>query len=285
MPEGPEVLQFAKDLHSRICNTYLISISHDGNSRYKNDGIPGINLLPYSSYYVSNVFTKGKHIFVQIHNHNNPYYFIFIEIRFGEAGRLSLEKTKHSNICFEFCDTVTLLDNFVFHGQKFQIYFEDARHRGAIEIRNQEDTNTKLKKLGPDLLMEQINFQNYLSILNKCKQTWQVCQFLMDQSKFCGIGNYLKADVLYLCKIRPDRLLQNLSDQDKHNLYYYSLLLIREAYAAGGLTIKDYYTIDGEVGAYKKKIYGKGCDDYGNIVIKTEFKDKRTSHWVPNIQV
>lgn len=288
MPEGPEVKQLSDDLRSRVLNKYLISVLHDGKSKYENEGIPGIGLMiPGNIYFVQHIFTKGKHIFIQLNDCSIKNYIIYIEIRFGEAGRLSIDYTKYCNIALEFCNDI-IAGQFTIMIEKFYIYFEDVRKRGAIEIKDINDLNKKLKNLGPDLLSEDVTYELYLKIIkdNIARNPhWQICQYLMNQSKLSGIGNYLKADVLYLCKIRPDRLLSSLTLLDIQNLYYYSITLIKEAYDAGGLTIKNFYTIDGEVGRYKKRIYGKIMDNFGNPVIKTEFKDKRMSHWVPNVQV
>jgi len=314
MPEGPEVKQLCVDLRNRILNGYLIGVFHDGNSRYKSDGLPGINLLRSEKYLVKSVFTKGKHIFVQLEDCIVNDHVVYMEIRFGEAGRLSLELNTHCNIALSFEQTETVLnsqnsstlishDSFNLNTQdsstsnsftiqlvtkSFFIYFEDSRHRGAIEFKDKEDLDKKLKKLGPDLLSGDVPYELYFKIITECATRnphWEICQFMMNQSKLSGIGNYLKADILYMCKIRPDRLLKDLSSIDIQNLYYYSIMLIKEAYDAGGLTIKNFYTIDGEVGAYKKRIYGKQFDDFRNPVIRTEYKDKRTSHWVPNVQI
>lgn len=35
----------------------------------------------------------------------------------------------------------------------------------------------------------------------------EICQLLIDQSFVCGIGNYLRSDILYLSKIYPYKKL------------------------------------------------------------------------------
>ena len=51
--------------------------------------------------------------------------------------------------------------------------------------------------------------------------------------------------------------------------------------------IRNYSNLDNQLGNYvfEFKVYQQKKDPLGNIVKKIETKDKRTSHWVPEIQI
>ena len=47
-----------------------------------------------------------------------------------------------------------------------------------------------------------------------------IVAFLMDQSQFCGIGNYIKNESLYLSGISPKRKTNDITDDEKKKLYH-----------------------------------------------------------------
>ena len=118
-----------------------------------------------------------------------------------------------------------------------------------------------------------------ISLSNKRIKNKQICGFLLEQKYFSGIGNFLRSEIVYTAKIRPDKILSNLSDFEKGELYDVSLKVILEAYLTQGIS-GGYFP----KGTFKLKCYNRNFDPYGNIVVKEYFKDKRSMYWVPEIQ-
>jgi formamidopyrimidine-DNA glycosylase len=114
---------------------------------------------------------------------------------------------------------------------------------------------------------------------------------LMDQKVISGIGNYLRADILYLSKINPFRKVNKLSDNDIKVIFNNSKIL----------TWGDYDIKKGKALKIIKKttklpkdydriffIYSEDEDIHGNKVVKKELYEgsqKRFIYYVPNIQV
>jgi formamidopyrimidine-DNA glycosylase len=114
---------------------------------------------------------------------------------------------------------------------------------------------------------------------------------LLNQKVISGIGNYLRADVLWSSKISPFRKVQDLSDLDIKHLYENSKIL----------TWGDYdYKKAVEIKIIKKNtklpsnygrdffVYYSDEDIYGNSVIKEELYEgnqKRFIYWVKEIQI
>ena len=164
--------------------------------------------------------------------------------------------------------------------------FDDVRSQGIFNIYfDQKSLETKLNEIGPDYLHGNITLEQYrekISGKKLCKK--EICNFLMDQKFFSGLGAYLRTEILYASGILPTRLLKDLTPSDIENLYNNTMKIVKLAYDGKGLTIKNYKTPDGSVGTYKVAVYGRKTDDHGNKVIKGTFTDKRTSHYVVEIQ-
>jgi formamidopyrimidine-DNA glycosylase len=108
----------------------------------------------------------------------------------------------------------------------------------------------------------------------------------MNQSVISGIGNYLKAEILYACQISPHRLCKDITAEEYGNLYSACVWLPRLSYKLGGATLATYKDADGKVGEFSRRfaVYNQKTDPYGQTVIKEVTKDKRTTHWVPGVQ-
>jgi formamidopyrimidine-DNA glycosylase len=111
-------------------------------------------------------------------------------------------------------------------------------------------------------------------------------EVLMNQSLIGGIGNYIKAEVLYIAGISPHRLVDSLSDNEFSALNKATRDVVRSSYARRGATISTYKDIDGDVGnfAFYFRVYGRATCENGFSVVRETTKDKRMTHWVPQIQ-
>jgi len=185
------------------------------------------------------------------------------------SGRWQYDEGKHSGIELVFDD--------------YSLFFEDQRHFGSLVVCfGKEELNLSLKAVGQDLLSDDVSFEDYNHVIsNKRIRTKQICSFLLEQKYFSGIGNWVRAEVLYECGIAPFRTLESLTIGEKKLLHFNSIKILRDAYKKKGLTIMNYISPDGEYGTYDVKIYMKDKDPEGNDIVRETFSDKRTMHWVP----
>lgn len=103
-----------------------------------------------------------------------------------------------------------------------------------------------LKQLGLDILPEdnapfdQAQFKQRLlsphqnNLLNRT-----IGAALLDQSIVAGIGNYLRAEILFLCQIDPWRNVNELTESELHRLCEMIPQIARRAYETGGVTASD----------------------------------------------
>lgn len=307
MPEGPEVRCIAESLNKDLLGSSILKIQWTEKSRYRNDEPLNFSqiTLPLK---VCAITVKGKCIILILAQPDSKV--IYLTSQLGVGGQWTWEQEKHSDLWFE------IVDKNLIHRI---LYYRDPRHQGQIRffLSLESFENTINKAIGHDLLQHAINLQNsniqvaspqdtlwpiwQSKIKNKrFKEDKMICIFLMEQNHFSGIGNYLRAEILYESRVSPFRTLRSLLDRDILFLYYFSLKIILDSYNCHGLTIATYWDLDGNIGTYPRKVYGKSHDPYGNIVEKyddksckslkdinddDEEKKGRTIHWVPAIQI
>lgn len=288
MPEGPEVHTIVDEIKSKIVGRSLISIEWDNESKYHKGLSNYEDLCNYLPMTITDVFAHGKQIFmilyrsyrVQDEDHEKKFY---INITLGMEGKIDWVPSSHSNLWMNistdnFIDEIIIIDDI--------LYFDDSRHFGNVFILDQCQYEIKLKSIGPDLLTSEITEEEWFGkARNKRISNKQICDYLMEQKYFSGIGNYLKAEILYASRVKPDRIMSDLSDEDLRNLLHWSKNKITESYLSNGLTIRSYRSPEGKLGTFERVVYGKKFDPLGNPVVQSKFKDGRTTHWVPNLQV
>lgn len=272
MPEGPEVKILVDQLSSKLNDSNILSL--DINSgRYikkKPDNYDTFtNLLPTK---INSVNCKGKFIWFELENG----WMIWNTL--GMSGGWKNVKTKHSHL--------TLLTEK--KGNELELYFDDYRNFGTFKFMNQKkDLDKKLKDLGCDVLRNEFTKEYCLKVLNtKRNQVKTLPEVLMNQKLFCGVGNYLKSEILYQSKISPHRLINSLTDNEKELIFKNTKDIAYKSYKSGGASVRDFSDLDNEKGLYTNilKVYFKKEDSLGNKVKKETTKDKRTTHWVPEIQ-
>lgn len=270
MPEGPEVksmvIQLNKYLSGKTLNQIII---HSGRySKKSPDNFTKfIETLPLKILEVRN---KGKFIWFQFEGGWTMWNTL------GMTGGWKLEKEKHSH--YEF-----ILN------QNTSLWFTDMRNFGTIKFcYDENEFKKKLKSLGPDVLEEDFTLDTFKTLMtNKKLKDKTIPEVFMNQKHISGLGNYLKSEILYESKISPHRLLEDLSGEDLEILYKNIKKICLASLKAGGATIRNYSNIDNEVGNYvfEFKVYQQKKDPLGNIVKRIETKDKRTTHWVSEIQI
>lgn len=266
-PEGPECRKFAEDLARRLSYRKLVSIEVMSGRYLKKppSGLDGfMGRLPVD---IVGVGVHGKFIYWILKDELSIWNTL------GMTGNWSSEQKKHSRIKFN-------LDNGT-------IYYNDARNFGTMKfVRGKFQLIEKLKSFGPDMLAEDVSDEQFISCIRK-KPEWAISKSIMEQSVIAGVGNYIKADSLWLARISPHRLVKDLHDHELAVLNSSIKRVVRESFASGGATINSYETFSGDIGEYSQKflVYNQKVDPDGNSVIKEMTADKRTTHWVPEIQV
>ena len=269
MPEGPEVHSQADALNAFLQNSTITRIRFRKGWTNRKTLDPGFDdLISSLPLKVVKVWAAGKKIIIRFRGYR--YIVVFL----GMEGRWSYEKLKYSHI-------------YIQTQENNRIWYDDKRYLGNFEVCNsRESLRLRLSKIGPDLITDLISTQDWLDETTNSKvATKQICDFLMDQKYFSGIGNYLKAEILYAAKIRPDACMGELSRSLLETLFEITRKIIYNSYVAQGASLYSYINTDGKKGNFQCIVYGNATDPLDNPVIKSIFQDDRVTHWVPAIQV
>jgi len=174
----------------------------------------------------------------------------------------------------------------VFETTNGNIYFDDQRKFGRVDHVEKDGLEAHFKgKVGRCWIANRPSLEEFKTVCQeKRRSRSKLCPFMLNQSVFSGIGNYIKADSLYLARIDPSRALSSLSDDEFEALYNAVCQVLDTSMKEGGHTLRDYVDSNGEKGGYKPLVYGRKKDDSGNDVVKQIFTDGRTTHWVKEVQ-
>jgi len=199
MPEGPEITYFSVFLKKKLLNYKFAEIKS-----YTDKPI----IVPKEwDGLIIDVGNKGKLLWLYISGNKSNYY---MHIHFGITGWLTFDKPE-SNIKFEF-----ILSNQKTN-KELTLYMEDKRRFSKINIYTQEQHDKIINKLGIDLFSDQFTLDNFKNII-KSKNTI-LAGLLLKQEIFCGIGNYIKNEVLYLGMLNVKIKTSELTDEQISKLY------------------------------------------------------------------
>jgi formamidopyrimidine-DNA glycosylase len=270
MPEGPEVRITADGLNRLMQGDYIYEIVVNSKSRYNREGIKNHYDVSYPMY-VSEVESRGKKILIK--GIDDSGQDIVIISALGMEGKWRNYTGKHAGIELHMSSGSVM-------------YFHDTRHFGTFDIcLTSDEYDFVMKHVGPDLMKDDITYDDYHSVITRKRIGGKdIYCFLMDQSYFSGIGNYLAAEVMYASQVLPDRKLNSLSDDEIYSLYQNSLNLINESYSSNGLTISTYFDLDNNPGTFECRCYGRKYDPEGRRIVKKNFSNGRTAWYCPDYQ-
>lgn len=300
MPEVIEVMQYKDFLNKKLKNKYINDINILKGRYIKHGAFKDYNKLKsHMPLKVLSVKTKGKflyfvldkglYLFSTLGLRGGWVYYSYKENKFifpnllEYLGNYDISKYKqnalnHRNVEFKINDGI--------------IYFFDTLQNGTFKVvSDKEELNNKLKSLGSDIMDIDTTYDIFKNqIMKKNNLSSPIGVVLVNQKVISGIGNYLRADILWMSRISPFRLVKDLKDSELKKIYKNSRFLTWGEYdfnKAIKLNIIDkksklprYYGVNFYV--YKQK-----KDIYGNEVIKEELYKgsvKRFIYWVKEIQ-
>ena len=202
MPEGPEI-----HIAARFINQ--VAKKHDFGGRIIKSEVstknPDVEFT--AKKYKINAEARGKELKVFLEDENSSKKKTHILFRFGMSGCFNLtsadELPKHSHLRFQ---TLDKKDPQV-------LSFVDYRRFGRWEIEGEWG-----KDRGPDPIFDYENFRkNVIEHLDVAAFNKPICEAMLDQKYFNGVGNYLRAEILYRASIKPfsqaREILESLNDE------------------------------------------------------------------------
>ncbi len=183
MPEGPE-LRMNSVFVNTVCRELLF-----GGRPIKSSVSKYPDIDWESPKYTITSESRGKEVALLLHCQEEKSKSLRILFRFGMSGKFTLtgadDIPKHAHLQFK---TVSEEQK-----QETVLSFVDVRRFGSWHVMDGWG-----EKRGPDILDEYEQFRaNVLGNLEDSAFNKAICETMLNQKYFNGVGNYLRAEVLF----------------------------------------------------------------------------------------
>lgn len=278
MPELPEVETVCRAIEPSIVGRSIDNVKVFQKSLRIE--IPKNFSKELKDKFISRVKRKAKYICIYVKDSSSEEEKFLVVVHLGMSGRLMIhpeaksKRLKHDHVIFN-------LDN------GSQMVLNDPRRFGLITLleKDKMDDFKFFKKLGLEPLSKDFNKDVLYQILSKRKKS--IKSTLMDSSLIAGVGNIYACEVLFEAKLHPEKLASELSKDNAADIYKAIVKILKAAIKAGGSTIKDYTSADGNFGYFQHKfaVYGKDGQDCicGEKIIRIK-QNNRSSFLCPSCQ-
>jgi endonuclease VIII-like 1 len=217
MPELAELRLTADYINQEARNRVFTSVKK--NPVHKGKEVE----IPFNGFTIS-AESRGKELMLTLTQYNSPHQ-VKLLMTMGMSGHFNWVETgvlsKHSHLRFQSTDG--------------SLDFVDVRRFGKWKLVEDWSDNR-----GPDPTQQFQDFvRNVKANLHKKDFDKPICEVLMNQKWFNGIGNYLRAEILYRMDINP--FMSAREALTKHtNIFSLCRTIPETAYLLGGGELKDW---------------------------------------------
>ncbi|MEY3752153.1 MAG: bifunctional DNA-formamidopyrimidine glycosylase/DNA-(apurinic or apyrimidinic site) lyase [Pseudomonadota bacterium] len=255
MPELPEVEVTRRTLLKFIENKVIKNIKiNNPNLRFK---IPDNFKKNVTGQKIIKVLRRSKYILIYLKNDYVMIAHLGMSGKFLIKNNYSKNFLKTSYYSNEFSSKHNHLE--FFFSNNLKVIYNDPRRFGffLLDKISKLDVNKFLSKLGPEPLGKDLK-KDYLILKTKATQR-TIKTLLMDQRFISGIGNIYANEILFLAKIRPNKISSKLSLVDIGRLHPSIGKVLKRALKLGGSSIKDFKSSVGEKGRFQNefKVYDR----------------------------
>ena len=255
MPELPEVEVTRRTLLKFIENKVIKNIKiNNPNLRFK---IPANFKKNVIGQKIIKVLRRSKYILIYLKNDYVIIAHLGMSGKFIIKNNYSKDFLKTSYYSNEFSSKHNHLE--FFFSNNLKVIYNDPRRFGffLLDKISKLDVNKFLSKLGPEPLGKDLK-KDYLILKTKATQR-TIKTLLMDQRFISGIGNIYANEILFLAKIKPNKISSKLSLVDIGRLHPSIGKVLKRALKLGGSSIKDFKSSVGQKGRFQNefKVYDR----------------------------
>ena len=238
MPEGPSLV-ILKEKINFLKGKKIIAAT----------GYANIDYSEIENKKITDIKTWGKHLFICLKDIN-----IEIHLRLFGSYMINERKTKiNSKLRLEFAQ------------DELNFYVADVKLVSDLDAFDWQ----------ADVMSEEWNIANAKKKLKQIPET-KICDALMDQKIFAGVGNIIKNELFWRVKLHPEKLVSEIPI-----LKITALLKDAAVFSFEFLKYKREGTLVKHCHAYQKKI----CSRCKSEIIKEEMgKGKRGTYYCPKCQ-
>lgn len=169
------------------------------------------------------------------------------------------------------------------HNEKKSAFLYSA---SEIEVLEHDELGTHpfLSKLGPDILDPETDVATIRNRVRDPKfERRALGHLLLDQHWLCGLGNYLRSEILYVTGLHPAKRVKDLSTSESAALAKAILKLTKQSYETKGITndLRRAQKLNKEGysrGAYRYHVFaraGQECYICGSVIEKLYWGSRR----------
>lgn len=238
MPELPEVELVTRSLDKIIKGKTIITGELLRN-RLAPECTPFDFASRLSNSKVNFVHRRGKHILFDLNNGQT----LITHLRM--SGRFLHLPDESSNP--KFAHAIFYLAGHT------KLVFDDQRHFGLMKIVETALVNEteSIRRLAPEPFSDEFSLSYLRTQLSSSKRSLK--EFLIDQTKVCGLGNIYAAEVMFLAKANPEQPANSISSPRSGILHAKIREVLNEAVSLGATLKIDESNISGS-------IYGAGAE-------------------------
>jgi DNA-formamidopyrimidine glycosylase len=251
MPEGPEVRRYADAVHNALAGQSITVLTARTKAAKawlaeNPEAFPGKRVV--------RVRSRGKNLVGDVENNLYFYAHLMMWGRWQVAEvdpEAPPDKRERARIVVDGGQTAVLMSAPV---------FEVGQGKAEIAV-------PYLASLGPDILpyadegpfRSDCFLERFTSEANLSREIGAV---LLDQTVAAGIGNYLRADILFVCGLSPFRTVADLTSDELLRLCQVIPQIARRAYETGGVSVTD--EEQARMQADRSLIYANGSPVWGS---------------------
>jgi formamidopyrimidine-DNA glycosylase len=218
MPELPEVELVAQSLNKLVSGRRIIA-AELLRERLAPEHSPPDFAEKLGDSQINYVSRRGKHILFDLNNGKT----LIAHLRM--SGRFML-------LPFE-CELPKYTHAVLYFADETRLIFQDQRHFGLMKIVETEKLNEakEIKKLAPEPFSDEFNRKYFRLILKTSKRSLK--EFLLDQTKVCGLGNIYASEAMFLARVNPQISADQVSAGKANGLHEKIREVLRESIAHG----------------------------------------------------
>ena len=300
MPEVMEIRKYANLINKYVKNHTVTNITIKNGRYHKHGAFDGYTELKKAlPIKLIEVKTKGKFIYMEFDKgfyllntlglsggwaflpNNKDVYLVPKLLEFIDGEKVEdylMRSLDHINVEFTF-DIGTLV-------------FFDTLSFGTMKIiTTKTELDKKLNTIGPDIMDITTTLMVFKDRITKgINKTKEIGVVITNQKLISGVGNYIRADALWLSKLDPFKKVSTLSEDELATLFHSLKVITWGNYdRKSAIKMKIIKKSDKTPADYKRDffVYREEADIHGNIVTKEELfegSQKRFIYWCKGYQ-
>jgi formamidopyrimidine-DNA glycosylase (fpg) len=262
MPELPEVELVCRFLNKLVSGRHIMN-AQLLRQRLAPHSTPRSFSKNLSGSRINSVHRRGKHILFDLNNGRTLLTHLRMSGRFMLL-QAEIEPPKFTHAIFE-------LDTGA------RLVFQDQRHFGFMRINATQEMSQlpEIKKLAPEPFSDEFSVEYLNGALRRSNKSLK--EFLLDQTRVCGLGNIYAAEALFLAGVHPAKRSNTLSRPRTALLHENIRQILTEAIDAGSTLNIDPSNSDSAYygGEYERywRVYereGQPCNNCGSPIRRSK---------------